>query len=306
MLLNILSKSNPGHTLLVFVLLNAESHGLRRIEPEPYDCECGNILTPFELDLGDRRKQSWPDCKSWRDDGQKRCPECGERVSTDKQQHAHALGYESFDQDEYDDITDEARQTAFDKTDGTCIACGQPAEAIHRIVPPMFGGSGDPVNLAPVCSDHRHQTGHRFVDVLAPWEWENFSELDWEEYVTELRDDYSESDSDAAERIVELCEGLLEDERPPNPRPYADSNLGEPIEADVSIDSSADTRVAVKEVIEQTSEEYSDDAGISERVVRFVVREQCEVGKGEVESTIESLLNRGELYRPSENRLKAV
>lgn len=306
MLLGFRGSSKQRHTLLVFVVLDAESHGLQRIEPEPYDCECGNVLTPFELDLGDRRKQSWPECKSWRGDGQKRCPECRERVSTDKQQHAHALGYESFEEDDYEDITDEAREAAFDKTDGTCIACGQEAESVHRIVPPMFGGSGDPVNLAPVCSDHQHHTGHRFVDVIAPWEWESHSGLDWEEYVTELRERFDATDDDAAEQIVGLCDRLLEDERPPNPRPYADSNLGEPIDVDASIDSSVDPRVAVKEAIKQASGEYSDDGGVPERVVRFVVREQCEVAKGEVESTIESMLDHGEVYRSSGTRLKAV
>lgn len=306
MLLNVLSKSNPRHTLLVFIILDAESHGLRRIEPEPYECECGHILTPFELDLGDRRKQSWPDCKSWRGEGQKRCPECEERVSVDRHQRAQALGYESLAQDEYNDITDGARDTAFNRTNGTCIACDQSAEAVHRIVPPMFGGSGDPVNLAPVCSDHRHRSGHRFVDILAPWEWEDVSGLDWEEYVADLCNEYSERDSETAKRIVELCGGILEGGKPPNPRPYADSNLGEPIEIDVSLDSSVDVRVAVKEAIEQTRGEYSGDGGVPEKVVRFVVRDNCGVGKEEIESTIESLLNRGELYRPSENRLKAV
>lgn len=155
MLLNVLSKSNPRNTLLVFVVLNAESRGLQRITPEPYECECGHILTPFELDLGDRRKQSWPDCKSWWVTAKSGVQSVGERVSIDKHQHAHALGYESLDQDEYEDITDEARDTAFNRTDGTCVACGQSWEAVHRIVPPMFGGSGDVVNLAPVCSDHR-------------------------------------------------------------------------------------------------------------------------------------------------------
>lgn len=306
MLLEVRGSSQPRNTLLVFVVLDAESHGLRRVEPEPYDCECGNVMTPFELDLGDRMKQSWPDCKSWRGDGQKRCPECRQRVSTDKQQHAHALGYESFDQDDYEDITDEARETAFEKTDGTCIACGQEAEAVHRIVPPMFGGSGDPMNLAPVCSDHQHRKGHRFVDVMAPWEWESHSGLDREEYVTELREKFSATDGEAAEQIVDFCDRLLEDERPPNPRPYADSSLGEPIDVDASIDSSVDPRVAVKEAIGQASEDFSEGEGVPERVVCFVVRRQCEVEKGEVESAIESMLTCGELYRSSEDHLKTV
>lgn len=162
------------------------------------------------------------------------------------------------------------------------------------------------MNLAPVCSDHQHHTGHRFVDVMAPWEWESHSGLDWEEYVTELREKFDATDGDAAEQIVGLCDRLLEDERPPNPRPYADSNLEEPVDVDASIDSSVDPRVAVKEVINQASGEYSDDGGVPERVVRFVVREQCEVAKGEVESAIESMLNHGEVYRSSETHLKAV
>jgi len=41
---------------LVFVLADAESHGLGRIKPEPYTCECGAELTPETLDAGDGGK----------------------------------------------------------------------------------------------------------------------------------------------------------------------------------------------------------------------------------------------------------
>lgn len=38
---------------LVFVLANAEAHGLGRTEAEPYPCDCGAELTPERLDAGD-------------------------------------------------------------------------------------------------------------------------------------------------------------------------------------------------------------------------------------------------------------
>jgi len=85
---------------LVFVLLNAESHGLTRIHPEPYTCECGATLTPDVLDEGDEAKASWPNCKSWRDGGRKKCPACDEYPSIDREQHIRARGYEPTPKDD--------------------------------------------------------------------------------------------------------------------------------------------------------------------------------------------------------------
>ena len=295
------------HDHLVFIILNAEGHGLRRTEHEYYQCDCGNLLSPQELDLGDRQKQSWPDCKSWREGGQKWCPECGERFSMSQEQWVRPRGYEVVPDDEYDNITDETREVVFDQHNGECIACDQPADAVHRIVPPRYGGSGDPTNLVPVCDEHRHRRGHVFLDILMPWEWEDVSGLDWESYVERLRDQYSDDDSTAANRIVSLCEDMLDRGKPQNPNPYAKSNLGDPVDIDDVVDEDEPaTSDSVKGIIRRVSEQYPDAAGAPEQDVLLVMRDRFEMDKERASSTIESLQNKGEVYRPTDTTLKVV
>ncbi len=108
---------------LIFVLLKAEKHGLNRIEPEPYSCECGATLTPDILDKGDETKTSWPNCKSWRDNGKKKCPECNEYPSIDREQHIRARGYEPTPKSEIKSVTQSQREAVLEQADHTCITC---------------------------------------------------------------------------------------------------------------------------------------------------------------------------------------
>jgi hypothetical protein len=295
------------HDHLVFIILNAEEHGLRRTEHKYYQCDCGNLLSPKELDLGDRQKQSWPDCMSWREGGQKWCPECGERFSMSQEQWVRPRGYEVVSDDEYDKISDETRESVFDQHSGDCIACDNSADAVHRIVPPRYGGSGDPTNLVPVCDEHRHRRGHVFLDILMPWEWEDVSRLDWVSYVERLRDHYSDDDSTAANRIASLCDDLLERGNPKNPNPYAKSNLGDPIEiVDIVDEDGLDPLDSVKDIIKRVGKQYPDLAGAPEQDVLVVMRDQFDIGRELASSTIEELQTKGEVYRPTDTTLKVV
>ncbi|WP_313694251.1 hypothetical protein [Halorarum halobium] len=222
MLVNALVEPGKHHhnrsNHLIFVLLKAEKHGLNRIEPEPYTCDCGTTLTPEVLDRGDESKASWPNCKSWSNGGKKKCPECDEYPSIDREQHIRARGYEPTPKSEIKSVTQSQREAALEKTDHTCVTCSSKAEYVKRMVPPRYGGSRDMVNLAPLCNEHYEDYGHMFVDVLYPEGWYQIHHLDWEEYVEALRDKYSSSN----ERLTEILDSLLEKGQPENPYPYID------------------------------------------------------------------------------------
>ncbi|MFD1643845.1 hypothetical protein [Halohasta litorea] len=222
MLINTLVEPGRHHgnrsNHLVFVLLKAEKHGLNRIEPEPYTCECGIILTPEVLDRGDESKNSWPNCKSWRDGGKKKCPECDEYPSIDREQHIRARGYEPTPKSQIKSVTQSQREAALEETDHTCITCNSKAEYVKRMVPPRYGGSRDVVNLAPLCNKHYKKYGHMFADVLHPEEWHQIHHLDWEGYVEALRDKYA----NGSNRLVNILDSLLDEGQPENPYPYID------------------------------------------------------------------------------------
>lgn len=304
MLLGTLKQSGSHHhDFLVFVILNAESHGLRRTDHLYYECECGNELSPAELDLGDRQKKSWPDCMSWRNEGQKHCPVCGERVSISPEERARAKGYELISEDEHDEITDEAREAVFDRYDGECIACSQSPDAVHRIVPPSYGGSGEPVNLVPVCEDHRHRRGHKFLDIMMPWEWEEIDALDWETYVEDLRDQYVEEDSKAAERIVDICEDMLERGKPRNPNPYADSTVEETPNIFEMVED--EEFESVNDVVKSLDGKF-EASGAPESFVALLLRDRFEMTKDGAQSQIDARVDQGELYRKGDDFLKTV
>ena len=304
MLLGTLKQSGRHqHNRLIFIILNAESHGLRRTEPQYYECDCGNELSPGELELGDRRKKSWPDCMSARHGGQKHCPVCGKRVAVSAEERARAKGYELIPEAKYDDITDDAREAAFDRYDRACIACDHPPDAVHRIVPPRYGGSGEPMNLVPLCETHRDRRGHQFLDVMMPWEWEEITAVDWESYVEDLRDQYAAEDSQAAERIVELCEDMLDQGKPKNPNPYADSRLEEtPHVFEIVEDEELQS---ISDVVTSLDGKF-DAAGAPESAVVLVLRERFEMSKETAQSRIDVRVEQGELYRKGDDLLKAV
>jgi len=191
---------------LVFVLANAESHGLSRIEPEPYTCDCGAELTPETLDTGDEGKVSWPNCKSWRNGGQKRCPECGEYPSIDREQHIRARGYRPTPKSEIKQITATQREDAMEKTDGQCLVCNEEASYVVRMVPPRYGGSRESENLAPLCDHHYEDYGHMFADIFVPPEWNKIHGAEWRPLATELRDQFDEMGVD---RVVETLDQVL-------------------------------------------------------------------------------------------------
>lgn len=202
---------------LVFVLLNAESHGLNRIEPENYTCECGVDLKPKVLDEGDESKASWPNCKSWRNGGRKKCPECDEYPSISREQHIRARGYEPTAKDEIKSVTQNQREEALEESDRQCIVCGDEAEYVKRMVPPRYGGSREIKNLAPLCAHHYEDFGHKFADLLEPAEWHKIHDISWREVAESMRDRYANQGADS---FVEKLDELLEQGIPENPYPY--------------------------------------------------------------------------------------
>lgn len=204
---------------LVFVLLNAESHGLTRIQPEPYTCECGETLTAEVLDKGDESKSSWPNCKSWRDGGRKKCPACDEYPSIGREQHIRARGYEPTPKDDIKNVTQHQREEALEEHDGQCIACSNDAEYVKRMVPPRYGGSRELKNLAPLCDHHYEDFGHMFADLLQPAEWYQIHSISWREVAESMRDQYADQ---GAGSFVETLDELLDRGQPENPYPYID------------------------------------------------------------------------------------
>lgn len=288
------------HDHLVFIVLDAEKHGLRRTQHRPYECECGTLLTPEKLDWGDRQKKSWPNCKSWRDGGKKRCPECEEYFSNSREQFARPRGYEVQPQEEYDDITDEARETVRERFGDTCIFCDDSFEAVHRIIPPRYYGSADPKNLVSLCNHHNRRSGHLFVDVMAPWEWDKVSGLDWESYVSRLRAKYKDAESEQAEILVDLLGEMLDEGKPSNPNPYA--NTSDEALGWLEVDSSED----IKTVIQRVSEHYEDTSGAPRADSLLALHDVIGLERDEAESTVESLLSNGELYELNDGFLKVA
>lgn len=220
MLINTLIEPGKHHhnhsNHLVFVLIDAEKHGVNRIDPEPYTCECGADLTPEVLDRGDESKTSWPNCKSWRDGGKKKCPECDEYPSLSREQYIRARGYEPTPKSEIRSITSSQREAALEDADNTCVACDTEASYVKRMVPPRRGGNREVVNLAPLCDEHYDNYGHKFADVLQPTEWYRIHGIDWAEYVETLRGKFAGSN----ETLVDVLDSLLEEGQPDNPYFY--------------------------------------------------------------------------------------
>jgi DNA replicative helicase MCM subunit Mcm2 (Cdc46/Mcm family) len=100
---------------------------------------------------------------------------------------------------------------------------------------------------------------------------------------------------------------MLERGKPQNPNPYAKSNLGNPIEIDDAADEDEPaTPEKIKDVIKRVGEQYPDAAGAPEQDVLLVMRNRFEMNKERASSTIESLQNKGEVYRPTDTTLKVV
>ena len=205
---------------LVFVLFNAELHGIERIKPQPYTCECGATLTPDVLDEGDESKTSWPNCKSWRDGGKKKCPKCDEYPSIGRDQHIRARGYEPVPKDNIKDLTQAQRENAIEQAEGECIACDESAAYVVRMVPPRYGGRREPENLAPLCNRHYNDFGQMFADILVPYEWHLVKDISWREGAEYFRDSFFE---DGFEEIAGHLDELLERGMPDNPYPYVDA-----------------------------------------------------------------------------------
>lgn len=204
---------------LVFVLAGADSHGLTRIQPEYYTCnECGTDLSPAALDRGDEAKKSWPDCKSWRNDGQKRCPECGTRPSIGRSQHIRARGYEPTPKDEIKQITSAQREEGLDRTDGDCLICDDSAEYVIRMVPPRYGGNRDISNLAPLCEHHYDDFGHMFADILEPAEWHKIQGVEWNDIAPEVKE---QVEAMGIDQLADILDQMIEEvEDPTDPFIY--------------------------------------------------------------------------------------
>ena len=202
---------------LVFILLNSEAHGINRVRPEPYTCECGIDLTPERLDEGDESKSSWPNCKSWREGGKEKCPICDEYPSIGREQRIRARGYEPTPKDDIKGVTPAQRSEAIERQNGRCLLCDSEAEYVVRMVPPRYGGTRDLVNLAGLCDHHYSDYGHMFADILFPVEWYKVEIASWEDVAGELRDQFAEA---GREQLAEELDRLLQKGKPENPFPY--------------------------------------------------------------------------------------
>lgn len=209
-------RDNHSHNRLIFVVSQAENMGLERIEPKPFECHCGKTLTPEALDEGDSTKKTWPDCKSWRNGGMRKCPDCEETPSLDREQHIRARGYEPRPKDEIRGITSKARQTALEKHEERCVSCNRKAQYVKRIIPPRYEGDRTPQNLAPLCNTHYDNHGHLFADILFPKEWNKIDGISWTDVATSLRDRHADRHPKFASRLNRL----LDDAPFGDPYPY--------------------------------------------------------------------------------------
>lgn len=213
-------RTHPPHKRhLVFLLVDAHQHGLKRIPPEPYTCECGVTLTPEVLDKGDESKASWPNCKSWREGGRKKCPECGQYPSIDREQHIKARGYEPTAKERIKQVTAAQRESALKQANGSCLLCDRDAEYVTRMVPPRYGGTRDVVNLAALCEHHYEDFGFKFVDILQPREWHKTDGIEPDRILRDLRNQLSGVE-DGRKQLVEIIDNQLDKGIPRDPFPY--------------------------------------------------------------------------------------
>ncbi len=228
MLFHTLHTPNEKHEV-IFIIGKAHEHGLKRTDVRPYTCECGCELTPERLDEGDREKTSWPNCKSWRDGGNKRCPECDSRFHMPpREQMGRTFGYEVRPKDDYSDsVTDARKRRACEKYGESCLLCEESGNlGFVKIVPQKFYGIADPPNLVPFCSKHKPRH-HVFLDIAHPGKWMRFEQIDWEEYVTKFREDTIASGGEGSD-FVEFLDSLLErGQRPPDDPYWRAKNLDE-------------------------------------------------------------------------------
>lgn len=214
MLLDIHHGSQDKHEVL-FILVNAGNHGLQRTEVQPYTCDCGCDLTPERLDEGDRQKSSWPSCKSWRDGGNKRCPDCNSQFAMPPhEQMGRTLGYEVRPEGDYSDSkTDARKRRAQEQYGSSCFLCD--SEELHytKAVPHKFYGIADPPNLIPFCPEH--QPGHHtFLDVQNPGKWRRFDQISWRDYLQNYRSNTEST------KLREMITSLLDDGQSPPKDPY--------------------------------------------------------------------------------------
>lgn len=110
-----------------FIIVAAESHGLRRVEPRPFTCSCGCDLIVEKLDEGDEQKVTWPRCKSWRNGGEYLCPSCDNKFTPPREQFGRRLGYEVRPKDDHSDKLTAARKRRAREIYGDrCLVCGGP------------------------------------------------------------------------------------------------------------------------------------------------------------------------------------
>lgn len=212
MLFDVLHKPDARHEV-IFIIGQAEAeHGLRRTEVRPYTCDCGCELTPERLDEGDRQKTSWPNCKSWRDGGNKRCPSCNSKFHMPpREQMGRTFGYEVRPKDDYSDsVTDARKRRAREEYGETCLLCESADDLGYvKIVPQKFYGTADPPNLVPFCTEHKPRH-HVFLDISYPGKWARFrNRVKWESYVADLREQYADEGHEGT-KFVDHLDALLE------------------------------------------------------------------------------------------------
>lgn len=222
--------SDDTHEMLdiAFIISNAEEHGLRRTDPQHYSCECGCELTPARLDEGDREKASWPNCKSWRNGGRKRCPECNSRFMPPREQYGRQLGYAVRSKDDYSDKVTEARKRrAIEQYGDTCAICREPGEEFHHIVPHRFYGIGDPPNLIPICEKHHRRGRTTFLNIEDPAKWHRFEGLSWENYLKNAIQTFTKMEKENSDEWASSLTELLERGQSEPHDPYWDAERNE-------------------------------------------------------------------------------
>ena len=233
MLLDALHNPN-GHHEVVFIIGQADEHGLKRTDVQSYTCDCGCELTPERLDEGDRMKTSWPSCKSWRDGGNKRCPECNSKFHMPpREQMGRTFGYETRPKDDYSDsATDARKRRAREEYGKSCLLCNSEDDLGYvKIVSHKFYGVADPPNLVPFCADHKPKH-HVFLDISYPGKWMRFRNLvNWESYVSDLREQYVEAGHEGTEFVNHLDTLIEHGPVPPRDPYWQAKNLDRPTDS---------------------------------------------------------------------------
>ena len=204
-------RETPSHTHgsaqnIVYLLLGAESHGLERVKPEPFTCECGITLTKDKMESRPNKMGAT-------------CSECGANLRPSAEERARAEGYAYVPSNERKRVTTKQREKALKAFDNSCVTGEGEASYVKRMVPPKYGGNRQVENLVALCNHHYEEFDHKFVDLLYPPEFYKVAGGIWRDCAMAFR---SSLDSQEAPGLQDHLTQLLEQGQPDNPYPYID------------------------------------------------------------------------------------